>query len=181
MTPMEMWCNRKPYVGFMRIFGSRVIALNKEIRHNKFEPKGDAYILVGYSEESKAYRLWKPGTRKVIKRRDVCFNEKLSEESTETNEYFEAPLNMLETYDKSIEIKTSEDRAQEDIDNEESNEDPGSSSEEKLSDSTSIKSTMKRVSGRPKILRIGKRGRPRKLFHEAANSAHIKDPDEPQA
>lgn len=162
----------------MRIFGSRVIALNKEIRHNKFEPKGDSYILVGYSEESKAYRLWKPGTRKVIKRRDVRFNEKLSEESTETNE---APLNMLETYDKSIEIKTSEDRAQEDIDNEESNEDPGSSSEEELSDSTSIKNTMKRVSERPKILRTGKRERPRKLFHKAANSAHIEDPDEPQA
>lgn len=88
----------------MRIFDSKVIALNKEARRNKFEPKGDEYILVDYSEESKAYRLWKPKTRKVIKSRDVRFNEKLSEETTETNEYFEAPLDILKTNDKLVNI-----------------------------------------------------------------------------
>jgi len=56
----------------MRVFGSKVIALNKESRRNKFEPKVESYL--GYSEESKAYRFLKPRTRKVIKRYDIRFN-----------------------------------------------------------------------------------------------------------
>jgi len=60
-------------VGFFRIFGSKVIALNKGSKRGKFLQKGEKYILVEYSEESKAHRLWKPGTRSVIKSRDVKF------------------------------------------------------------------------------------------------------------
>lgn len=74
-TPIEIWNKRKLYVGFLRIFGSKVIALNKGPKHGKFIQKGDEYILVGYSEEAKAYRLWKPGTKTVIKSRDVKFYE----------------------------------------------------------------------------------------------------------
>lgn len=48
-TPFEAWTNKKPYIGFLRIFGSQVIALNKGPRKGKFHPKGDRYILVGYS------------------------------------------------------------------------------------------------------------------------------------
>lgn len=42
-------------VEFMRIFGSKVIALNKGLWKGKFEFKGELYLLVGYSEEAKAY------------------------------------------------------------------------------------------------------------------------------
>lgn len=38
--------------------------------------KGDEYVLIGYSDEAKAYRLWKPRTKTVIKSRDVKFYEK---------------------------------------------------------------------------------------------------------
>lgn len=69
------------------------------------EPKGNEYILVGYSEESKAYRFWKSRTTKVIKHRDVRFNEKLSEENKKTNEYFEAFLNMFKTITKPPKIE----------------------------------------------------------------------------
>jgi len=75
ITPMEAWSKKKPYVGFLRIIGSKTIALNKTYQRGKFQPKGDEYILVGYSNESKAYRLWKPGTKTVIKARDVKFME----------------------------------------------------------------------------------------------------------
>lgn len=47
------------------------------------------------------------------------------------------------------------------MDNEESDEDPGSLSEEEPSDSTSIKSTIKPLND----VKIGKRGRQRKIFH----------------
>lgn len=51
----EIWIQRKPYVGFYRTISSKAIALNKGQRGRKFRSKGDEYLLVGYSEESKAY------------------------------------------------------------------------------------------------------------------------------
>lgn len=62
-TPIEAWTNKKPYVGFFHIFGSKTIALNKGPKRGKFLRKGDEYTLIGYSDEAKAYRLWKPGTK----------------------------------------------------------------------------------------------------------------------
>lgn len=88
-TPMEVWSNEKPYVGFMRIFGSKVVALEKKPSRGKFKPKGEKYTLVGYSQESKAYRLWKPGTRTVLKRRDVWFVEDLEANINNLEENFE--------------------------------------------------------------------------------------------
>lgn len=182
VTPMELWSNKKPYVGFMRIFGSRVIALNKGPRRSKLEPKGESYLLVGYSNESKAYRLWKPGTRKVIKQRDVRFNEKLSEENTKKNDYLETPLNLLEMNSKPADEEIINEIIEKDTNvediiekNEEQNEDQTSSQEEETINDT----TIKRAPGRPKILRTGKRGRPRKLFNETTNLACANNSHEP--
>jgi hypothetical protein len=41
---------------------------------------------VGYSDESKAYRLWKPGTKTVIKARDVKFMEKIGSPQVSSKE-----------------------------------------------------------------------------------------------
>jgi len=49
--------------------------LNKGEYKGKFQPKDDEYILVGYSEKSKAYHLWKPGTKIIVKARDIKFVE----------------------------------------------------------------------------------------------------------
>jgi len=69
----------------MRIIGSKGIVLNKSIKRGKFEPKGDEYILVGYDNISKAYRVWKRSSKTVIKTRDVKFIEatELNKESIE--------------------------------------------------------------------------------------------------
>jgi len=74
-TPIEAWSKKKPYVGYLRMIGSKAIVLNKGKKKGKFQPKGDEYILVGYSAESKAYRLWKPDTRIIVKARDVTIFE----------------------------------------------------------------------------------------------------------
>lgn len=135
-TPLQAWTDRKPYVGFMRIFGSRVIAHIKGPVRDKFNPTGDEYILMGYSEESKAYRLWKPGTRSV--RRDVRFVEKLSET-------IELPLNSMEEPINTIVNDTNEEQGESDIgDNDEvglPNEPVGVTG---------------RAPGRPRIERTGK-------------------------
>lgn len=170
----------------MRIFGNKVIALNKGQRESKFKPEDESYLLVDYSEESKAYRLWKPGTEKVIKRRDVCFNKKLSGKSIKEDAHFEAPINILEINPKSMDAEVIEERIKEDTNNDEENKvqillrgeenKDQTLSREEESDETII---IKQASGQSTILKTDKRGRPRKLFHETSNLAYTNDPHEP--
>lgn len=155
LTPMEVWSTEKPYVGFMRIFGSKVIALEKKPSRGKFEPKGKEYILVGYSQESKAYRLWSPGTKMILKRRDVRFIEDLKVETSNTQENLEALLNP--DWYKIAETKPEESTLQESSEESEEEKQEGCIDTPKIS---------RRGPGRPKLLKTGKKGRPRKLFHE---------------
>lgn len=83
MTPYELWSGRKPNVNFFRIFGSYATFLKKGPGISKLDPKGGEGIIVGYSTEAKAYRLWIPNTTKIIKSRDVRFIEDLDDNKLE--------------------------------------------------------------------------------------------------
>src|SRR3954462_3463128 len=56
-TPEEVWTGKKPHIEHLRVFGCDAYALIKDHQH-KLHPKGEKCILVGYEENSKAYRLW---------------------------------------------------------------------------------------------------------------------------
>lgn len=56
ITPLESCNGKKPYAGYLRIFGSKTISHVKGPRRGKFEQTVEIYILVGYSSEAKAYR-----------------------------------------------------------------------------------------------------------------------------
>lgn len=159
----------------MRIFGSKVIALEKKPFKGKFEPKGKEYVLVGYSQESKAYRLWTPGTKTVMKRRDVRFIEDLESQTSSPEEnYGVLPnLNWNESTE-SIDAKPTEPIIvhEDEDEDEESNdvtleqESSEESEEDREEEQTATPIISKRCSGRPKLLKTGKRGRPRKLYRE---------------
>jgi len=53
-TSFEIWYDQKPYVSF----GCKAITLIKGVNKGKFEAKGRLMTMIGYSSESKAYRLW---------------------------------------------------------------------------------------------------------------------------
>ncbi|UYV83109.1 hypothetical protein LAZ67_22002237 [Cordylochernes scorpioides] len=74
-TPHELFTKRKPVVYHLKIIGSKSFAVNNRPNRSKFAPRSEEYKLIGYFTESKAYRLWKPGTRTIIKSRDVRFIE----------------------------------------------------------------------------------------------------------
>ena len=57
----------------MRVFGCVVYAHVLDWLRKKLDIKGDKCIFVGYSDESKAYKLYNPPTKKVIISRDVQF------------------------------------------------------------------------------------------------------------
>jgi hypothetical protein len=72
-TPEEVFSGIKPEVCNLRIFGCPMhIHVPKENRTN-MEPLSKKGVFVGYSENSKAYRIYVPGQRKIEVRRDVNF------------------------------------------------------------------------------------------------------------
>lgn len=84
-TSFKAWYDMKPSVSHLRTFGCIAYALINSQNHHKLDEKSEKYILIGYSLQSKAYRLYNPVSGKVIINRNVVFDEKTSW-NWETNE-----------------------------------------------------------------------------------------------
>ena len=74
-TPYEAWNNRKTNVSNLKIFGSIAYSLLASDARSKMDKKCEKCIFVGYSDETKGYRLYNPITKKLIIRRDIVFDE----------------------------------------------------------------------------------------------------------
>jgi hypothetical protein len=59
----------------LRIFGSPVYIHIPKEKRTKLEPSGKKGTCVGYSETSKAYRIYVPGKKFIEVSRDVTFHE----------------------------------------------------------------------------------------------------------
>lgn len=59
-TPFEKWVLRKPCLNHLHPFGSKAFILKKGPRGHKFAPKAIPGMFVGYSDTSKAYRVYVP-------------------------------------------------------------------------------------------------------------------------
>lgn len=75
ITPEEIWSKVKPDLSIMRVFGCTAMAHVPKISRKKLDDKAVECYFLGYSNESKAYRLYNKSTRKVIISRDVTFME----------------------------------------------------------------------------------------------------------
>jgi hypothetical protein len=78
MTPEEAFSGKKPNVENLRIFGCLVYSHFPKDKRNKLEPSGKKGIFMGYSDSSKAYRIYIPEQHKIEVSRDVTFNEKMA-------------------------------------------------------------------------------------------------------
>ena len=74
-TPKEIFTGEKPEAGHLRIFKCQVYIHVPKEKRTKLEPSGKKGVFVGYSETSKAYRIYIPGTRLIEVSRDVTFHE----------------------------------------------------------------------------------------------------------
>ena len=70
-----MFFDKKPEVSPLRIFGCLVCIHIPKEKRTKLDPSGNKGIFVGYSESSKAYRIYFPGFKKIGISRDVTFDE----------------------------------------------------------------------------------------------------------
>lgn len=75
-TPEEIWTGYKTDVSHLRVFGSKAYAHIPNKLRKKFDAKSKQYLMVGYCEHTKGYRLADPERPwKVIKARSVKFLE----------------------------------------------------------------------------------------------------------
>ncbi|GJY97497.1 ribonuclease H-like domain-containing protein [Tanacetum coccineum] len=74
-TPYELFLGRKPSLSFMRPYGCPVIILNTIDHLGKFDGKADEGFFVGYSTNSKAFRVFNSRTRIVEENLHVQFSE----------------------------------------------------------------------------------------------------------
>lgn len=92
ITPFEKWCQHKPSVEHLRVFGCVAYALIPYEKRVKLDEKSVKCVMFGISKESKAYRLYEPTTKKIIISKDVIFDEKKPwtwEERVEEDKFIE--------------------------------------------------------------------------------------------
>ncbi|XP_049318346.1 uncharacterized protein LOC105224069 isoform X1 [Bactrocera dorsalis] len=169
MTQYEACYGYKPVVGHLRTFGSLAIALDKK-QKDKFKPRGKEYVMVGYSDTSKAYRLYDKQTGRLIVSRDVYFVESISAKQHDGlnmkvaegvqvhpiefdigNEFQQQgthlDTNAIENVEEVVDTAANSDN------------DFESAEEEQLDDIP-----LKRGPGRPRLVRSGGPGRPTKQY-----------------
>ena len=64
-TPEEVFYSKKLEFSHLRIFGCLVYIHIPKEKRTKLDPSGKKGIFVGYSESSKAYRIYFPGFKKI--------------------------------------------------------------------------------------------------------------------
>ena len=92
-TPYEMWCCHIPLVKHIRVFGSTYYALIPKEQRNKLGARNRKCIFLGYSNISKAYRLYDEFNKKFVVSRDVIFLE-----SSKTDNVVEWQLDRLDRF-----------------------------------------------------------------------------------
>lgn len=74
-TPEELWSNKIPNLSSMRVFGCQAMVHVPDANRRKLDNKSIECIFLGYSDESKAYRMYNTTTHKIVVSRDVIFME----------------------------------------------------------------------------------------------------------
>ena len=74
---LEIWTGKKLKINYLKKFGCVAYFHIPKIMRNKFEIPGKRGIMLGYSRERIAYRIYDLENKKVIKERTVKFNESL--------------------------------------------------------------------------------------------------------
>ena len=75
VTPYQKWYGCKPNLKHLKVFGCIAYAHVPDAQRQKLDKKAKKFRFVGYSIQSKGYRLLDEDTKRVLVRRDVVLNE----------------------------------------------------------------------------------------------------------
>ena len=73
--PEEVWTEKKVNYSHLKIFGCEAFVHIPKEQGTKLDNKSMKCIFLGYADGEFGYRLWDPVKSKVIRSRDVIFNE----------------------------------------------------------------------------------------------------------
>ena len=75
-TPYELWMGRKPNIGYFHAFGCKCFILNNgKDNLAKFDSRSDECIFLGYSTNSKGYRVYNKRTLVIEESIHMVFDE----------------------------------------------------------------------------------------------------------
>ncbi|GJR29744.1 putative ribonuclease H-like domain-containing protein [Tanacetum coccineum] len=142
-TPYELFRGRTPALSFMRPFGCHVTILNTLDYLGKFDGKSDEGFFVGYSMNSKAFRVYNIRTRKVEENLHIRFLEDKpiiaghsSKETGSSQDYILMPLWKDGSLFDSSSKNASNDKPQPSSDDEGVNKESGIDDQERPENST---------------------------------------------
>ncbi|KMQ88628.1 retrovirus-related pol polyprotein from transposon tnt 1-94 [Lasius niger] len=167
-TPYEIWSGKKPNVKHLRIFGCKVFVTDTTPGKGKFQPRAKEGIFVGYSSESKAYRVWIPTERRIHISRDVRFLDEISDAHCDCIAGSENFDDDDDANTHTLDINLDRDTAI--IGNNTERENNVDESDDEGPD-TPQANEPRRAPGRPKLIRTGHPGRPRKQYTTVVNKA----------
>ena len=73
--PEEVWTGKNLNYSHLKIFGCEAFVHIPKENRTKLDDKSMKCIFLGYVDEDFGYRLWDPVKDKIIRSRDVIFNE----------------------------------------------------------------------------------------------------------
>jgi len=170
-TPYEIWYGEKPNVRHLREFGAKVLVLDKSQSKGKFDDRSKEGVLLGHSEHSKGYRVWISRDRKVETVRDIRVIKSHDRDCDEASRSPHHPGTMsklepeLDSKPPEIDVPLTPHASK--ADQEEAIED--------LPDSEETQPESKRGPGRPRKIRTGNRGRPRKEFNLVESTSRAEE------
>uniref|UniRef100_A0A0K8UDK8 Retrovirus-related Pol polyprotein from transposon TNT 1-94 n=1 Tax=Bactrocera latifrons TaxID=174628 RepID=A0A0K8UDK8_BACLA len=155
MTPYEVWTGRKPSIKHLRVFGSIAVCLDKT-QSNKLQAKGKELKMVGYSLTSKAYRLYDP-------ERDVMFSEIVKGEENSVRDLVNYTQKSF-IFDQSLDER---DAKEDVVSNQKRNREDDDTDDDYVGNEAEFEEEeqVRFGRGRPRFVRTGMRGRPKKARH----------------
>ncbi len=86
--PEEIWTGKEVKLSHLKVFGCVSYVHVSDHARSKLDAKSVKCTLVGYGEDEFGYKLWDDQNRKMIRSRDVVFNEKVmyKDRNTEKSE-----------------------------------------------------------------------------------------------
>ena len=82
-TSYEIWREKKPKVKYFQVFGSKCYILNDRENLWKFDAKSNEGIFLGYSINSRAYRVYNKRTKMVMESINVVIDDTILEKDVD--------------------------------------------------------------------------------------------------
>lgn len=75
VTPYHLWMDKSPDLSYLRVFGSKCWYVIPKSKVKKLDARSKEGLMMGYSTQSKGYKIWDIESAKMIISRDVTFIE----------------------------------------------------------------------------------------------------------